>query len=842
VPALTRLLPGAALVALLLVALASAGVASAQTPGYDSMDGCEGSWQRHFGVDVLILDCNLGFATAHDRAYMYPRKAVNTGVDWRTQVDFTDAVWLIDAGARGKASLIINFRQEGGTVVAELFDDVSGDGEVRYGLERGYPKSVESRFPTVKVTGRDGWWVRDGKVNYNLTIVVDGPVLGSFGSQTFVDWTETDGRPDFTTTVHDTAGIGRPHWQIFQNDPPASDSDGIVRTFLIVNVKNDERVPDTYILWPYLGYSGGPQPEPATLPSRLPLSLQRGPAYGIAKRNQAAFPPIQVDWGRSKIDVVGELVASHGYHHWYVQSLIRFGEEKTVADFESPFLFYDLAEVEDGFPDLVIRDDYYPANDPFIPHGPFHNLRYSWDYDHDNYWDYGLNVFARGPLPATVDVGHGVRVESIPYDEAPAWVVGQPWEMISMTAIEHLAAAHAKSTEGLYSPLGAPWNPYFFGQSPARPLETMPGNQVGWRTEFATYSGEPVQLYVSAVDGKLHLYGAEQGRWDIFKPSWEAEFHTPSDEVRYRSLGGPYVREWSRLTDGVVFQSLAHLSDRLIYWDDGGVQIAKGPESPATIATRPPSNKQEMQAFGALMQQFRARGDGGDLQALFDAFPEERVVMPGVRVWDMRAEGEGFRFIASVPDPVPESPLMEGLAPGNHVFTYTPAAGFTVRPATPERLTLTPPVRRGDSPTERVPARISSELRNEGETDAFAVPIAFWATREGRERVLVAAARVDVRAGEVAVAEAIWTSPVAGEWDIHASAVVEGGIDSTMTRLTVAPAPRVDVGSLLLAQGLRPFSGGAISASLTLAVAVSTGLGFAIWRAPRRSAQRGDGS
>src|SRR6188508_1112933 len=95
-------------------------------------------------------------------------------------------------------------------------------------------------------------------------------------------------------------------------------------------------------------------------------------------------------------------------------------------------------------------------------------------------------------------------------------------------------------------------------------------------------------------------------------------------------------------------------------------RIARGPESPASLATRPPSNREEMQAFGALAQQFRKPGDGGDLEALFAGFTEDRIDMPGVRVWDMRAEGGGFRFIASVPDPVPESPLMEGLAPGNY--------------------------------------------------------------------------------------------------------------------------------------------------------------------------------
>jgi hypothetical protein len=832
-------LRGAALTLLLCAALGTAPRTAAQeAPGYDSTDGCAGSWQSHFGVQVLILDCDPGFATAHDRAYMYRRGSVDTGVDWRSQLDFTDAVWVFDAGARGKASLIIDFRRDGQRLVADLFDDVNLDGEVRYGLERGYPKSVESRFPTVKVTARDGWWARAGLVNYDITIAIDGPVVGPFGSQTFVDWTYTDGRPDIVTTVHDTQDIGRPHWQISQMDPPGSDSDGIVRTFLTVNVKNDEKVPETYILWPHLGFAGDGQPPPEE-GMRAPLSAHSGANYGIQKRNKEAYPPIQVHWEHSKIEVVGEMVASHGYHHWYIQSVIRFGGDRTVANFENPFLFYDFAEANDGFPDLVIRDDFYPANDPWTPNGPFHNLRYSWDDDHDHFWDYGLNVFARAPMTTLVDVGEGVRVQTLPYDDAPAWVVDQSWETIAFTAIENRAAAHAQSTEGIYNPVGAPWDPYYFGHTSTKPSETFIGAYSGWRTDFSSYVGEPVQLYLSAVDRKLHLYKAEVGQWDLTARR-DAKEDQPAEQVRYSSLGSPYVRRWEYLTDGVVVQSLAHLADRLIYWDSGGVQIAKGPDDPALFVTLPPTNRQEMLALRDRLPQGPDAGPGADLLDAFDAFPDDRISLPGLQLWDLRAEGDGFRFMGILTDPVPDTPMTQGLAPGTYVFTYTPVGGLTVRPAGPARLTLTSADTRGDAPVEKVPLRIATEVKNEGDHDALAVPVAFWATRGGRERILVGAAQIDITAGSTMIAESIWAAPVAGEWEIHASAMFDDGSDSPATRFRVDRAPAVDVGSLLLAQGLSPFSGGAISASLTLAVAISTGLGFAVWRAPRRRAQAAD--
>src|SRR5207244_2097122 len=89
----------------------------------------------------------------------------------------------------------------------------------------------------------------------------------------------------------------------------------------------------------------------------------------FVKNPGASFPPIQIDWAHARIDTVGELLGSRTRPGlWSVRSLLRFGESDTTqANLENPLALYDLADARDGRPDLVIRDEFYVANDIFGP-------------------------------------------------------------------------------------------------------------------------------------------------------------------------------------------------------------------------------------------------------------------------------------------------------------------------------------------------------------------------------------------------------------------------------------------------------------------------------------------
>jgi hypothetical protein len=822
------------LVALLLVLAAGSRVASAQEVGYDSLDGCSGSWQRQFGVDVLILDCKPGYATDHDRAYMFARHSVDTSAAWRSQVDLTDAVWVFDAAARGKPSLIIDFHREGRKLVATIYDDVNRDGEIRYGLERGIPKSTESRFPTVTVSAPDGWWVRDGKVNYNLEIVVDGPVFASWTGEVFYEYQASDGTRDVTIDVMDPSGTGRPERQIVQAYPPLPESSGVIRTSVMVNEGRDELIPDTYILWPHLGYYGPIQPRPDP-PIRAPLS-SLSPGYGIVKDYRTAFPPIQIAWTESYIRFIGEFVASRGQaHNWFTYSLLRFGEDGRVdANMENPFAFYDLAGAGDGYPDLQIRDEHIIADDIFTPPGvtgPYHEIRYSWDPEHRHRWLYKVGLSGRRPMPAVVGVAPDVRLATVPYADYPGWVMGHAWETADFTAVER---STYWTTEGIYELCGLWRSDYASGRSQQKPRpDQILRNLPGIRCEYASVLGERPRLYVNAVDQKLHLNRAEAGLWTI--TARDEDFpDRPSDEIWYRALDSPYINHWERQVDGVVVEALTSLSDRLVYVEPGAVHIAAGPRSIPVRFVDPPTNPAQMREFRELTGDVLPPGQGGDLSERFDQFQDERVVLPDATLWDLAADGTGFRFLLHLTEPVPDVPWASALSAGDYMVRYQPGTGFTAEPAKRLPLTITPPQLKGDAPIELMPIRIGVEVHNPGDEVVPDLRVVFSASRPDRGVMVLGSSAVTVPAAGTAPAEVVWSPPAPGEWTVSAAIVGAGATPASATAATVAPALTADPTSVLLAQGLRPFAGGLISASLTLAVAIACGFGFVLWRLPGR--------
>lgn len=799
--------------------------ASAQTAAYDSTDGCTGSWTQQFAVQILILDCDPGYATPHDRAYMYARGPVDRAADWRTQLDFTNAVWIFDAGARGKASLIIDFRREADGLVAEFYDDINDDGEVRYGFERGYPRSVETRFPSLKVIAPDGWWVRDGKINYNLRLLIDGKIYGSYSSDVYYPLMRNDGHNDIEIAVHDPAGNGRPRWELIQARPPVSDSWGILRTLVMYNTADDELPVTTYILWPHLGFMGKPLPAPPP-PYRTPLWAIPGAHYGIVKDYNLSFPPIQVDWEKARIVVIGEFVASRGRpSNWFLYSILRFGDNgRTAANFENPFAFYDLAQANDGYPDLAIRDEHYVLGDPHLDppaFGPLHGLRYSWDVDHSHRWTYKLDMVGRRPMPATIDLGDGTRVQTVPYEEFPRWASSNAWDFVDFIAAER---APSHSTEGIYDIVcDCAIGPYFFGLSPTKPRIDYSLLENGRRGEYSTHLGESPRLYISLIDRKVHLFRAEAGLW-----KWDED-----EQVRYTSTGSAVINQWEHVTRGAIMQSLHHFADRIVYADPGGVYIANAPTSSIVAMLRPPSDPTDYQTFRGQVSAVKQLGDGSDLWLAFDQFKEGRLALPGAAIWDVRPEGAGFRFNARLTQPVPGVPWARDAGPGTYVVTYAPAAGFQMRAANPPKLELAAPRIRGENPSEQIPTRLAVEVRNTGDQDLADVPVVFLVGRPDQASQLIGWTTVSVPATSSAVADVVWSPTISGDWDVSAAVLKSYGASSPPITVKVGAALSTDVATILLAQGLRPFASGAISASLTLAMAIAVGLAVVIWRGHR---------
>jgi hypothetical protein len=442
------------------------------------------------------------------------------------------------------------------------------------------------------------------------------------------------------------------------------------------------------------------------------------------------------------------------------------------------------------------------------------------------------------PTAGIVDLGNNVRLATVPYQELPRYVMGNTWETADFVAYER----PMWTTEGLYEECGLLIQPaYFAGETTQRPTlsQMLALTPRGSRCEFAGHLTEPPRLYLGAVDRKLHLHHAEAGLWNLMQSSYDG---SQLELVRYRALGGSFINHWERLSNGVVVQTLTHLGGRVLYADVDGVSIARGPDASLLWLADPPTDSASWAHLREQLADARPNGRGGDLLDVFREFPDELVQLPGVTIWDIRPEGAGFRAMALLKDPVADAPPIRGLAPGTYVLSYSPSAGLTLRPAQLPRLVLSAPAIRGNAPAALFPTRAAVRVRNEGDHDVGAVTVAFMAGPAGGVGRLVGSAVVDVPAGAEVAAEATWIPAVAGEWELQAMSSAAGAAASPRTSVTVPRPPSVDLTSLLLAQGLRPFTVGAMTASLTLIAAMAVGLGLVVWHggaASRRNA--GDG-
>ncbi|MBM4430621.1 MAG: hypothetical protein FJ026_09800, partial [Chloroflexi bacterium] len=292
--------------------------ASVQSPNLSYVD-----LNRDGQPDVASI--RLPFAgSGADLVHVYDRNNNMTeSLDWRTAVDFEEDLWVFDAGGDGNANLIISFLRNGVELTAELYDDQDEDGQVRYTVLNGKVVIQESSHPTVRVRAPDGWWMKDGLVNYNLDIEVDGPVRATFYSPVLLHvqlWPQLtksllDGKPEYTIRVRDTDHDGRPDYDIRQVYPPPPLPD-YYGTELTVNTNHNETTFGDFIFWPHLG---------------TPADYIKPYAGSVA--------PIQVDWQASRIVAVAEFVASRGHDsNWFIYSRSKFGyDDRTFADFENPF-------------------------------------------------------------------------------------------------------------------------------------------------------------------------------------------------------------------------------------------------------------------------------------------------------------------------------------------------------------------------------------------------------------------------------------------------------------------------------------------------------------------------
>ncbi len=768
--------------------------------------------------DLTIVDC--AFASARDRILIVDRAGnMGTGLDVLAVADFRDDVWIFDVGADGTAQLVLMFMQEGERLLADLYDDRNGDGQVSYRMGPGSVKVTESSPWHVRVMARSDWFLPGNRVNPALVFHIDGYILR------YLEWGEaavapewasrgatTDGGVDWELEVVDVDGDGIADYQLQRLLALSPPDVNIFRSTLYVNRR--PRPPEPYpdaLFWPLL----------------------------VGKHNYEAYnyfdrpPVVTVDWGRAQIDRVGILgyPTEQGYH---INSWTRWQrEEVNYANFENPMAYYDLAGDADGRPELMVRFEVFAAGDSTFSQEvarrggltrPVVQADYSWDQNNDGRWDYEISVAGFHPVTDVVAF-LDFAVRTVPYEEIPDWVTSRYWAVATFVAAER---GGYWSTEGI-----GDWNVnrgfrdgqlvepsglrdlYLTNLIEEPPLANYADIRRGMRGEYAT---EPVgrpMLYWSPVDGRLHLLGAQGGVWNVDEQA----------RVRYadRNRDG-YLDQWEYVAPDGRVRQLNVLPGFLLYSGDGEVVLKRADVALVAFTVLPPRNFVEWQALQERLNQQPAPVSADDLRGILARWegPETRLI--GASVQDLQVTGRGFRFVLNVgPGAQVASGLVEGFMPPSAPGAYRviwEEGRWSVRPLTPAALGLVSlevgTVREGEVAT------IRALLRNFGLEDARQIPLC--ARLEGpRGARLVLTSTLSVLPGE-AEREMLWgwRPSTAGTWNVAVMARCDGGEGEPvllgMTKVNVARRPSFYVYSFLaLAPRVRAMVAGLLAGIVLLA-------------------------
>ena len=781
-----RFLLGLLRVAPFLVGLCLLGVSIPSAARASQPPACTAPREGQFGgAATWVIACPVG--SRLDTAYVM---GVATAEESLARAS---GVWLIDAFTDGSINLAIQFARDDAHLIARVYHDADGDGRIAYEMVDGGVRLTETPTPTLTIRAAGQWWQRDGLVNFNLRIEVDGPIVSLFGDEspgypaTTVGSYRTDGAVDATIQVYDTAGSGRPSVEIRQGYFRASDSAGVGRTHIMFSQDSVWFPFDPHPLFPYLG----------------------DPGYGIVLPYQRGLAPIQVDWQRSRIVAVGEFVPSRATNAGgFIYSLLRIEPGSPRANFENPFLFYDLARRGDGYPDLQIRIQHSVPHDPYAPEfarGRYprstQDVRYSWDQNHDFSWDYKLNLFGKHEMDSAVRFGE-LDVLTVPYDDAPYWVTNRSWD-----AAWFLEAPPGGVTtaEGIYE--GYP-SAELIKYATGYRDELPPGEcdaPLGFRMECNFELQRRAMLYLSAVDRKLHLQHAREGAWRL----------SPERVLLYANRnGGPYVDTWRIVERGETVAELTQAIDHLILVDSAGIRLKRVGLASELFSTLPPRSAEEWQALGQALETYGLADPlgGADFEALFLTADGEVQGVPGARLSGFRPLGTGFQLVVQITEPSDIAPAwMEGLPPGSYLVGYTKDGGYTVEMATPPDLRLEIMPVMADHAVVGAALQVAFRAENHGSTSTGEIPVVLMAARTGEPAREVGRQHLTVDGNRRHSGWFTWRPPAEGNWALVLT-TDDGTASLPGTPITIAPAGALSVPAQLSLQQL--------GSSATLVVAI----------------------
>ncbi len=658
--------------------------------------------------------------------------------------------------------LLIVFQNDENGAQARLFDNAQQE----LTWDNGEVNLEGTTAPTILMIAPDGWWVRDGVTNYNLTIAVRGRVHAMWGA-VLGEATERGG---WLSEV--TAGSSRPMVRIQTGDP---DNTGVPQWDL-----------RRLLPWfPGKGYyrtnyaerqCDSPSTQQPTVLSAWPFIATDAVGARFEQPNGLSVPPIVVDWERGVVTYFSELVTTRNQSCSYAIYSINALQEDVVnqQNFETPFAFYDFAGAGNGYPNAIIRTEYFWPRDVWsfglkvegqeiraVPDA-FQRIRYSWrTAAGDGTWDYKIEVMGTDEYEQQIEIAGGLYTVAAPsHERFPTWVAEREWPVTSFVSIENRPYF---SQEGIYeyAPTLAGVG-YLYGWSDVPP-DAFQNIVTGQRGEYRYQTAEENLLYVSPIDGRLHLRSAEGGVWRLDERT-TLKLHKLDDS--------PYLKGWEVTRDGERREALYHLPGFLLYTNGDTVSLDAVDMPVASHDNISlPTDLMSWNTVRTIEQTLvEAERSPFDLKSWVEPFSaENQTILENAQIRDVRITDSGFRFRL----------LTNGTAnlTRNDLNLPTPAVGaadviieydgaeFRAVPVERPELALGLELS-GESAVHR-PIMTQLRLHNRGVAD---VSGAQWqiVAEHPKERIVLVDEVLTLFSAETRQQIATWTPNHTGDWTIYA--------------------------------------------------------------------------
>jgi hypothetical protein len=545
--------------------------------------------------------------------------------------------------------------------------------------------------PVIVMKAVGGYWVRRHQANYNLDVLIYGSVQAMWGSGSqsgdsagYAPLLKASELSYKITTRTGASGV--PLWDLRELVPPFA-GDGYIR----VNYAQRECTekvawaPSLVSMWPYVRTEGG-----------------------FAEPHGEIEPPIVVNLRSGRVTLFGEIVSVRGgpcsYDFYSLRALGR--RDISRLDFESPWGFYNWSSRKTTLPNEIIRTQYFPANDSWqrgvdptlLNSAPLANrsqedVRMSWaEHAGNQLFGYKVDVFGYHQYRTMVRIAGGkIKVYAPSYRNYPKWVVDHRWPVA--TFIDDRSAEYATS-EGIYQ-----WaallvgSRYLRGWSNAARLNAFDALPIGFRGEYRVGSMERPRLYISMIDRRVHLLGADGGIWNLGNgwylvegnlddgdaiDAWTLE-HVAGHvggrvgETRERQdIPGNPSRNDGRASALRVVERLDVLDGVLLYSGTNGVVVRKSPRLRPEVELVPPTGRATWRAFLRARQRLGPGRNPRRLDTWVNAFVGPEAAWHHATLGEVGALANGFVAVLKVRRGfgVSQIPGLSGIGPGRWVLRY----------------------------------------------------------------------------------------------------------------------------------------------------------------------------